>query len=203
MVEDAVIAVQLKKALQSSNAIIIPLDQMLVILYYGLMEYPPLSTHEAQTLLQRVGISFNSSYTSLLLNELVRRKLIHQNTTSGNWFDKSVTPDRLQEVVPNSHLRSTLGDVVYAIRHNIPFTQKIKVPLSQIKVLLYYAFQGKPHMSTMDIEKKLLQMNIDYEYGRTRDLLKELASEGLVEIEERIGKTQRKYYLWKFPHFWS
>ncbi|NHJ02115.1 MAG: hypothetical protein EAX86_08220 [Candidatus Heimdallarchaeota archaeon] len=51
----------------------------------------------------------------------------------------------------------------------------------------------------MDIEKTLLQLNVSYDFKRTGMLLKELATEELIEMEERVSKNNRTYRLWKFP----
>lgn len=109
-----------------------------------------------------------------------------------------VTPERLQEVVPGT--KFTLEDLVYAIQQSHPFSEQVKVPLAQIKVLLYYGFQRRPPMITMDVEKTLLKINLKYDFKRTGMLLRELANEGLIKLEERTSKKSgRQYYLW----FWG
>lgn len=109
-----------------------------------------------------------------------------------------VTPERLQESVPNTNF--TLEDLVYAIQQGHPFSEQVKVPLTQIKVLLYYGFQGRRPMITMDVEKELLKINLKYDFKRTGMLLRELVNEGLVKMEERVSKkTGRRYFLW----FWG
>lgn len=109
-----------------------------------------------------------------------------------------VTPDRLKEVVPGTNF--TLEDLVYAIQQSHPFSEQVKIPLGQVKVLLYYGFQGRKPMITMDVEKTLLKINIKYDFKRTGMLLRELANEGLIKLEERTSKKSgRQYYLW----FWG
>jgi hypothetical protein len=109
-----------------------------------------------------------------------------------------VTPERLQESVPNTNF--TLEDLVYAIQRGHPFSEQVKVPLAQVKALLYYGFQGHPPMITMDVEKALLKVNLKYDFKRTGMLLRELANEGLIKLEEITSKKSgRRYYLW----FWG
>jgi len=110
---------------------------------------------------------------------------------------EKVPLDRLKEPIPNTTF--TLEDLVYAIQHGKPFSKQIKVPLNQMKVVLYYGFLGKPQMITMDVEKTLLQHNLTFDYKRCGMLLKQLADDNLIEMEERTSKIGRKYYLWKFP----
>ncbi len=107
-----------------------------------------------------------------------------------------VMPDRLKEGV--SGTRFVLEDLVDALQKNQPFSRPVKLPLSQVKVLLYYSFWGKDQMITSDVEKCLLLLNVSYDFKRTGMLLKELASEGLLEMEERMSKNNRMYHLWKF-----
>ncbi len=107
-----------------------------------------------------------------------------------------LSPDRLEESIPNSKL--TVNDLIYAIVHNQPFAQRIDVPEDQIKLVLYYAFMGK-RLITMNIEKEIMRHNIFYNYMNTGRLLKEMADQGLVEMEERVAKKSGyRYYLWKF-----
>ncbi|MFX0171339.1 MAG: hypothetical protein ACFE9L_05415 [Candidatus Hodarchaeota archaeon] len=116
---------------------------------------------------------------------------------SGNYQIAPVNPERLQESVLNTSFY--LEDLVHALQWNKSFSTKIKLALNQVKVLLYYEMMGKPQMITMDVEKELLKLNISYDFKKTGMLLKELAAEKLIGMEERISKNQRTYRFWKFP----
>lgn len=105
-------------------------------------------------------------------------------------------PILLEEKVGGT--KFTVNNLIHAIVNNHPFSQRIDVPDGQVKLLLFYAFMRKK-MITMNIEKEIMRHNIYYNYTRTGRLLREMAEQGLVEVEERVAKKSGfRYYLWKF-----
>ena len=117
--------------------------------------------------------------------------------STSNYEGAKVTPERLKEGVAGS--KFNLDDLVLALQQHQPFSQQITLPLNQVKVLLYYGFLGKKPLITMDVEKTLLKMNFNYDFKRTGMLLKELAAESLIRMEERTSKKNHQYRLWTWP----
>lgn len=125
-----------------------------------------------------------------------RSSASNKKTIRGKDLSYILDPTNLDEKVAGT--KFTLNDLIHSIVNNQPFSNRIDVPDEQVKQILFYAFMGK-RMITMNIEKEIMRHNIYYNYTRTGRMLREMADQGLVEMEERIAKKSGfRYYLWKF-----
>ncbi|MHA2224445.1 MAG: hypothetical protein ACXAC8_04535 [Candidatus Hodarchaeales archaeon] len=104
--------------------------------------------------------------------------------------------ERLSEPVPNSPF--IVDDVIHAVQTKTQFAEPLKVPLNQMKPIIFFSLAGGQDMITGDVPKIFLNQNIEYDFKRTSVLLKELVDAGFLELEDRISRNNRRYTVWKF-----
>ncbi len=106
----------------------------------------------------------------------------------------SATHDWLKESITNTPFN--LEDFVFAVQNDYPFAKTLNIPLHQVKVLIYYGFQGKGLLRAQDINEFFQRLNIRYDYSYTEALLEELFQEKLIGMIERENQTSSR--LWTF-----
>ena len=175
------------------GSIFIPLNRLSLSALTSLMEFceEKINAVSSQSILAKF---FTQGFDQATAPSAPKQPL---SFTITNYSGAEVTPERLQEKITDTSFN--LEDIVHAIQAKQPFGQQLKLPLDQIKVLLYYGFIGHRPTITRDVEKELLQMNISYDFKRTGLLLKELAGENMIGMEEKLSRNNRKYFIWAWP----
>jgi hypothetical protein len=91
-----------------------------------------------------------------------------------------------------------LCEAVMAIRQNRPLRYALSIPLSQVKVLMYYGFSGST-VTTEEVEDTLFHLNLYYDHCQTASLLLALAQEKRIRMEEHYTEVNRLFRIWQFP----
>jgi len=102
----------------------------------------------------------------------------------------NVTKERLEEYLPYDV--TTLDVIIHIIRMNSKFNKEQRIPIDQVKVILYYGLAGRKDMTTDEVAQVMAALEINYDYELTGKLLEELADDGLLQYEVR-DQT-----IWKF-----
>jgi hypothetical protein len=101
---------------------------------------------------------------------------------------------RLNEEIPNTTI--TLEELVKTIRMNQAISKELTLSLPQAKVVIYYGLTGYQDMTSEAVSKKMLALNIKYDYKKTYLLLWDIAKEGLIDFRRSVGDDNRKYTIW-------
>lgn len=107
-----------------------------------------------------------------------------------------ISYERLSEPIPNSSYM--LCEAVMAIQQNQPFPDALSIPLSQVKVLMYFGLSGST-VTTEEVEDTLFNLNLYYDHRQTASLLLALAQEKRISMEEHYTETNRLSRTWQFP----
>lgn len=104
--------------------------------------------------------------------------------------------NRLEEPIQRSSF--ILADIAIAIRLNKALLYPVGLSLSQVKVCVFYGFEGRT-LKTREIEDILFNLNIRFDYHQTASLLLEMARNHVIHMEEQYTSAQRLVREWTFP----